>query len=74
LHQGQGHCDARAFGCGGGGAHRKCACGGHRGKRNDSINVKYIAEKIAKVKGYSTEEVAKMTYENTCRIFEIKGE
>lgn len=46
----------------------------NRGKRNDSINVKYIAEKIAKVKGYSTEEVAKMTYENTCRIFEIKGE
>lgn len=46
----------------------------NRGKRNDSTNVKYIAEKIANVKGYSTEQVAEITYENTCRIFEIKGE
>ncbi len=46
----------------------------NRGKRNDSTNVKYIAQKIANVKGYSIEQVAKMTYENTCRIFKIKGE
>lgn len=46
----------------------------NRGKRNDSTNVKYIAEKIANVKGYSTEQVAEITYVNTCRIFEIKGE
>ena len=44
----------------------------NRGKRNDSTNVKYMAEKIAMVKGYTIEEVAKMTYDNTCRIFEIK--
>lgn len=43
----------------------------NRGKRNDSSNVRYIAEKIANVKGYTLEEVAKITYENTCRIFEI---
>ena len=43
----------------------------NRGKRNDSSNVKYIAEKIAKVKGKSIEEIAKITYENACRIFEI---
>lgn len=43
----------------------------NRGKRNDSTNVKYMAAKIANVKGYSIEEVAKITYENTCRIFEI---
>lgn len=43
----------------------------NRGKRNDSSNVRYIAEKIADVKGYSLEEVAKITHDNACRIFEI---
>ena len=43
----------------------------NRGKRNDSSNVRYIAEKIAKVKGYTIEEVAKITYDNACRSFEI---
>ena len=44
----------------------------NRGKRNDSRNVKYIAEKIANVKHKSLEEIAKVTYENTCRIFNVK--
>ena len=43
----------------------------NRGKRNDSRNVKYIAEKISKVKQISLEEIAKITYKNTCNIFEI---
>ncbi len=43
-----------------------------RGTRNDSRNVKYMAEKIAQVKGISVEEIAKITYENAERIFEIK--
>lgn len=43
-----------------------------RGTRNDSRNVKYMAEKIAQVKGISVEEVAKATYENSKKIFEIK--
>lgn len=43
----------------------------HRGKRNDSRNVKYVAQKIADIKGLSLEEVAKITYENAIRIFEI---
>ena len=42
-----------------------------RGTRNDSRNVKYIAQKIADVKGISVEEVAKATYENAKRIFNI---
>lgn len=42
-----------------------------RGTRNDSKNVKYIAEKVATVKGISIEEVAKTTYENAMRIFKI---
>jgi len=43
----------------------------YRGKRNDSRNVKYVAQKIAKIKGLALEEVAKITYENAMRIFEI---
>lgn len=43
-----------------------------RGKRNDSRNVKYMAQKIADVKGVSIEEVAKETYQNTKNIFGIK--
>lgn len=44
----------------------------NRGKRNDPRNVKYIAEKIAKVKNIEIEEIAKLAYENACRIFKIK--
>lgn len=43
-----------------------------RGTRNNSINVKRVAQKIAQVKGISIEEVAKSTYENTKRIFKIE--
>ena len=43
----------------------------NRGKRNDSRNVKFIAEKIANVKQASLEEIAKVTYRNACQIFEI---
>ena len=42
-----------------------------RGKRNDSRNVKYIAQKIAEVKGLSIDEVAEFTNQNAKRIFLI---
>jgi TatD DNase family protein len=42
-----------------------------RGTRNDSRNLKYIADKIAKVKNVSIEEVSKITYENTKKLFKI---
>ena len=42
-----------------------------RGTRNNSINVKLIAQKIADIKGLSLEEVAKITYENAMRAFGI---
>ena len=42
-----------------------------RGTRNDSRNLKYIAHKIASVKGLTIEEVADATYKNTMRCFEI---
>ena len=43
----------------------------NRGKRNDSRNVKYVAQKIADIKKLSIEDVAQITYENAKRIFEI---
>ena len=42
-----------------------------RGKRNNSMNVKYVAEKIANVKNITVEEVAKITSDNAKRIFDI---
>lgn len=42
-----------------------------RGKRNDPRNVKYIAQKIADVKGLSIDEVAEFTNQNAKRIFLI---
>jgi len=43
-----------------------------RGKRNDSRNVKYMAQKIADVKGLTLGEVAKATYNNAKTVFGIK--
>lgn len=43
----------------------------NRGKRNDSRNVKYVAQKIADFKNMDIEEVAKITYENAMKIFKI---
>ena len=42
-----------------------------RGTRNDSRNVKYIAEKIANFKGLGIEEIARITYNNAKEIFKI---
>ncbi len=43
----------------------------HRGTRNDSRNVHFIAEKIAGVKGIEVEKIAYETYRNARKIFEI---
>ncbi len=43
----------------------------NRGKRNDSRNVKYVAQKIAEIKKMSIDEIAKITYENAMKIFNI---
>jgi TatD DNase family protein len=40
-----------------------------RGKRNESSYLKYIAAKLAEVKGVSVEEVARITTENAQKIF-----
>ncbi|MFA4845694.1 MAG: TatD family hydrolase, partial [Patescibacteria group bacterium] len=42
-----------------------------RGKRNEPWRVKYVAEKIAELKGMSVEEVAQVTTENAKFLFSI---
>ena len=41
-----------------------------RGTRNDSRNVKYVAQKIAELKGLPVEEIAQITYQNAKNIFQ----
>jgi TatD DNase family protein len=43
----------------------------NRGKRNEPAYVKFIAEKIADVKGISLEEVVKITDQNTKKLFNL---
>ena len=42
-----------------------------RGKRNDSRNVKYVAQKIANAKQKTLEEISIITYNNANKIFDI---
>jgi len=44
----------------------------HRGKRNDSRNVRYVAEKIAEIKGLDFEDVASVTLNNAKQLFGIR--
>lgn len=43
-----------------------------RGKRNEPLYVKYVAEKIAELKGKTFDEVAEVTTANAKRLFRIK--
>jgi len=42
-----------------------------RGKRNEPMHVRYVAEEISKIKDLSFEEVAKITTENAQKLFRI---
>lgn len=43
----------------------------HRGTRNDSSYLPYIAAKIAELKGITADEVEQVTWENACRLFRM---
>lgn len=43
-----------------------------RGTRNDSRNLKYVVQKLAAVRETTPEQVAKITYENAERLFNLK--
>lgn len=42
-----------------------------RGKRNDSRNIKYVAEKIAEIREMSPQEILNITYENAKKFYGI---
>ena len=44
-----------------------------RGKRNDSRNIAYTAERIAEIKGMDPQELINITTENAKRLFEIRN-
>lgn len=44
----------------------------NRGKRNDSRNLAYVAERLAEIKGVSPEEMARISLENGKRFFGIE--
>lgn len=47
------------------------APGPYRGKTNEPVYVRYVAEKIAEIKSLSVERVAKITSQNTEKLFNI---
>lgn len=44
----------------------------NRGKRNDSSNLVYVADEIARIKGTTREEVVRVTEENARRLYHAK--
>ena len=44
----------------------------HRGTRNDSSYLPYVAAKIAELKGVTAQEVRRVTWENACRLFGVE--
>ncbi len=44
----------------------------YRGKRNSSLYLPYVVEKIAEIKGITAEEVERVTYENAMKLFLAK--
>ncbi len=41
----------------------------HRGERNTSLNLSYVVQELAQIKGITTDEVERVTYENALRLF-----
>ena len=44
----------------------------NRGKRNSSLNIPYVVDKIAEIKGISPEEVRRITWENAHKLYRIE--
>ncbi|MBQ8537010.1 MAG: TatD family hydrolase [Clostridia bacterium] len=44
-----------------------------RGKRNEPAYVRFVAEKLAELRGLKTEEVAHITTQNACRVYRLNG-
>ena len=46
----------------------------HRGKTNESKNLKYIVKEIATIRGISVDEVERQTSENTIKLFNLSSD
>lgn len=46
----------------------------NRGKRNSPSYVEFVAKQIAEIKGLTFEEVANVTYNNACKLFQLDNE
>ncbi len=44
-----------------------------RGKRNEPAFVRHVCDKLAQIRGISTEAAAEATYENALKVYDIKG-
>lgn len=44
----------------------------NRGKRNDSLNLRYVVKTLSDLKGISDEEVCRITWENACRLYRMQ--
>ena len=42
-----------------------------RGKRNSSLNLSYVVQEMARIKGIACEEVERITWENACRLYRM---
>ncbi len=40
-----------------------------RGKRNSSLNLPYVVQELARIKGLTCEEAERITWENACRLY-----
>ena len=43
-----------------------------RGKRNSSLNLPYVVQELAQIKGMDVEEVERITWENACRLYRMQ--
>lgn len=46
----------------------------NRGKRNSSLNLTYVVEKLSEIKGLPEEEIRRITWENACRLYRMRLE
>ena len=44
----------------------------NRGKRNEPANVIYTLKKLSELRGIPEEEMARITWENACRLYRIQ--